>query len=205
MLCFWNWLKHSLWFSFLVSNEVCSVILAKWENLTRKLFPNVVKFLRILNGILKEIWHANYMLIDFFSPFPFYLCAKLLQSCWTPCEPMDYSPPGSSVRGTLQARILEWVAIPSSRGSSWPRDRTCIFCVFCTGRGISLPLTPPELVILFLCFPGGPTIKASVCMLFTYIYSIFACKIPWTEEPGGLQSTGSQRVRYNWAHIHTCT
>ena len=46
---------HSLWFSFLVSDEICSVILAKWENLTRKLFPNIVKFLRILNGILKEI------------------------------------------------------------------------------------------------------------------------------------------------------
>ena len=139
---------HSLWFSFLVSDEVCSVILAKWENLTRKLFPNIVKFLRILNGILKEIWHANYMLIDP-SPFPFYLYAKLLQSCWTLCEPMDYSPPGSSVSGILQAKILDWVAMPFSRRSSWSRDWTCIFCVFCIGRGISLPLTPPELVILF--------------------------------------------------------
>ena len=41
------------------------------------------------------------------------LCAKLLQSCPTPCNPMDYSPPGSSVHGILQARILEWVAMPS--------------------------------------------------------------------------------------------
>ena len=40
------------------------------------------------------------------------------------CDPMDCSPPGSSVHGILQARILEWVAIPFSRGSSQPRDRT---------------------------------------------------------------------------------
>ena len=41
---------------------------------------------------------------------------------------MDCSPPGISVHGILQARILEWVAIPFSRGSSWPNDRTHIFC-----------------------------------------------------------------------------
>ena len=40
-----------------------------------------------------------------------------------------YSPPGSSVPGILQARILEWVAIPSSRASSWPRDRTQVSCI----------------------------------------------------------------------------
>ena len=47
----------------------------------------------------------------------------LLQSCPTPCSPIDYSPPGSSVHGILQAGILEWTAMPSSRGSSRPRDR----------------------------------------------------------------------------------
>ena len=50
---------------------------------------------------------------------------------------MDCSPPGSSVRGILQARILEWVAISSSRGSSRPRDQTHISCI---GRWILLPL-----------------------------------------------------------------
>ena len=48
------------------------------------------------------------------------------QSCPTLCDPMDCSPPGSSVHGILQARILEWVACPFSKGSSQPRDRTCI-------------------------------------------------------------------------------
>ena len=45
------------------------------------------------------------------------VCAKSLQSCPTLCDPMDYSPPGFSVHGILQARIVEWVAMPSSRGS----------------------------------------------------------------------------------------
>ena len=46
---------------------------------------------------------------------------KSFKSCPTLCDPMGCSPPGSSVHGILQARILEWVAMPSSRGSSRPR------------------------------------------------------------------------------------
>ena len=49
-------------------------------------------------------------------------CAKSLQSFLTLCDPMDCSLPGSSVSGILQARILEWVAMPFSRASSQPRD-----------------------------------------------------------------------------------
>ena len=51
------------------------------------------------------------------------------QSCLTLCSPMDWSPPGSSVHGTLQVRILEWVATPFSRGSSWPRTQTQVSCI----------------------------------------------------------------------------
>ena len=47
--------------------------------------------------------------------------SEITQSCLTLCGPMDYRPPDSSVLGILQARILEWVAIPFSRGSSQPR------------------------------------------------------------------------------------
>ena len=57
------------------------------------------------------------------------------QSCPTLCEPMDCSPPGSSVHGILQARLLEWAAIPFSQGTSWPRDRTQVSRIagsFCT-------------------------------------------------------------------------
>ena len=62
--------------------------------------------------------------------------AKLLQSCPTLRSLMDCSPPVSSVHGTLQARILECVAVPSSRESSWPRDRTCVSYVSCIGRRV---------------------------------------------------------------------
>ena len=52
------------------------------------------------------------------------------------CDPMDCNPPGSSVHGIVQARLLEWVAISFSRGSSQPRDQTCVSCVSCIGRWI---------------------------------------------------------------------
>ena len=51
------------------------------------------------------------------------------QSYPTLCDPMDHSLPGSSVHGILQARILEWVAMPSSRGSFQPRDQTQVSCI----------------------------------------------------------------------------
>ena len=60
-------------------------------------------------------------------------CAKSLQSCPTLCVRMDHGLPGSSVLGILQARILEWVVMPSSRGSSQPRDQTLIFYASCIG------------------------------------------------------------------------
>ena len=53
----------------------------------------------------------------------------IAQSCPTLCDSMDCSPPGFSVHGILQARILEWVAMPSSRESSWPKDRTEVSCI----------------------------------------------------------------------------
>ena len=63
------------------------------------------------------------------------LCAKSLQSSLTLCDPMVYSPPGSAVHGILQARILKWLAIPSSRGSSGPRDHTHVPCISCFAGG----------------------------------------------------------------------
>ena len=61
------------------------------------------------------------------------------QSCLTLCDPMNCSLLGSSVHGTLQARILEWVAISFSRGSSQPRDQTQVSCIVAD----SLPSEPP--------------------------------------------------------------
>ena len=62
--------------------------------------------------------------------------SEVAQSCLTLCNPMAYSPPGSSIHGILQARILEWVAISFSRGSSQPRDWTHVSCI--VGRRFNL-------------------------------------------------------------------
>ena len=82
-----------------------------------------------------------------------HMCAKSLQSCWTLCDTMDCSPPGSSIHGILQARILQWVAVPSYRGSSLLREGTCILDVG------SLPPVPP-----------GKPIHVCVC--------VCVCRIP---------------------------
>ena len=64
-------------------------------------------------------------------------CVRLFANPWTVC-----SPPGSSVHGILQARKLEWVALPSSRGSSPPRDQTWVSCIaggFFTAKSAGKP------------------------------------------------------------------
>ena len=57
------------------------------------------------------------------------MCVLVAQSCLTLWDPVDCSPPGSSVHGILQVRILEWVTIPFFRPSFWPRDRTWVSCI----------------------------------------------------------------------------
>ena len=66
---------------------------------------------------------------------------KVAQSCPILCDPVDGSPPGSSVHGISQARILEWVAIPFSMGSSQPQDGTQVPCI---GRWIPDHLSHQE-------------------------------------------------------------
>ena len=185
---------------------------------------------------------------------------EVAQSCPTLCDPVDCSPPGSSVHWILQARILEWVAISFSKGSSRPRDQTLVSHVSCTGRQIlyckrhlesliythilgriiyqkifrrfkmtmtfrlcywtncitdirkfaHVNITPPSWVIASLV---AQRLKHLPPMWETWVRSlgredplekemathssILAWRIPWTEEPGGLQSTGSQRVRHD--------
>ena len=79
------------------------------------------------------------------------------------CDPMDCSPPGFSVHGILQSRILEWVAIPSSRGSSWLVDWTRVSYVTCVGSGllptratweVPLPPHPPYTVGIWVPVPN---------------------------------------------------
>ena len=70
----------------------------------------------------------------------------VFQSCLTLCDPVDCSPPGSSLHGHPQARILELVSMPSSRGPFQPRDPTCIFYISCIGRQ----------VLYHKCYLGSP-------------------------------------------------
>ena len=71
-----------------------------------------------------------------YSHFNVCVPANLLQACLTLCDPMDYSLPGSSVHGILQARILEWIAMPPSRESSRSRDWACVSYVSCIGKRV---------------------------------------------------------------------
>ena len=84
-----------------------------------------------------------------FSAILYHPCAcSVAQSCLTLCNPMNCGLPGFSVHGISQSRILEWVAISLSKGSSQPRDQTCVSC---TGRRILFFTTEPLGEILQVC------------------------------------------------------
>ena len=80
-----------------------------------------------------------------------HMCAKSLQLCWTFCIPKDCSPQGSSVCGIFQARILEWVAIPSSRGSCQPRAQMCVSASQASAGGF-FTTEPPGKSLFHLIF-----------------------------------------------------
>ena len=75
----------------------------------------------------RNIIHSSYIVL---------CCAKSLQSCLTLWDPIDCCPPDSSVQGSLQARLREWLSKSSSRRSSWSGNRTHLSCVSCIGRQI---------------------------------------------------------------------
>ena len=177
---------------------------------------------------------------------------------------MHCSLPGSSIQIILQARILEWIAIPLSRGSPWPSDQTQVSCI--AGRFFTVWVTREtqyktieylrvkntdrwpsphpcintnnnkhcnlcnyhlssvcnpiryklsSLVFFFVIINVAQSVKNLPAVQETQVRSlmwedppekemaihssILAWKISWTEEPGGLQSMGSQRVRHDWA------
>ena len=129
------------------------------------------------------------------------MCATSLQSCTTLCNPVDSSLPGSSVHGILQARILEWVATPSSRGIFLTHGQNpCLLCLLHWLVGSLPSVLRGKLKIAYYSF-------LRTLNLYFYILnlplekemathsSILAWEIPRVEEPGGLQSMGSQRVR----------
>ena len=86
--------------------------------------------------------------------------AKSLQWCLSPCDPRDCNLPGSSVHGILQARTVEWDAMPSSRGSSQPRDQTCISCLLHWQGGF---------FTTFLAPPGKPKETITKCNIVSWM------------------------------------
>ena len=107
------------------------------------------------------------------------LCLVALP-CLTLCDPMDCSPPGSSVHGVLQARILEWIAI-SSGGSSPPRDRNWVSCI--AGR-------------LFTIWATGKTCSISLLLLLCHFSHVRLSVTPWTVAYQAPLSMGFSRQEY---------
>ena len=115
------------------------------------------------------------------------VCMLSCSVCLTLCDPLDCSLPGSSVLGILQARILERVAIYSSRGSSWPKDWTCISCI-AGGFFIIEPLGKPFAAIII---PKSHIIK----VYFLFIMS----NIDWqgsSVHPKPLENSNQQKPQH---------
>ena len=99
------------------------------------------------------------------------LSQKVLVSQWclTLCNPMDCSLPGSSVHGILQARILEWVAILFSKGSSWPRDQILLSCI--AGRFFTVWATR-EAPIRYIYIYGNRFFQYGLLFLFLAVFGV---------------------------------
>ena len=109
------------------------------------------------------------------------MCAQLLQSCPTLCNPTDCSPPGSSVHGILHARILEWVAMPSSKRSSQPRNWAdvsgllhCRQILSCWATGEALI---PDSLYLLLSYPILPLPQVNSSFLSVSVGLHYFCYI----------------------------
>ena len=103
------------------------------------LYANQIIMIFLLSAILSFCWCCC-------------CCCLVTKSSWTLCNPMDCSPPGSSVHGIFQARILEWLPFPSPEDLPWPRDRTQVSCL--AGRlFITEPLRKATLFLSW-CFPA---------------------------------------------------
>ena len=115
------------WNDKTIATEIRAVV-AKVGNIERRLTTK--KHEGTLWVIEKSIILTSVVALSFIILSNFIcLKVKVAQLCTTLCDPMDYGLPGSSVHGIFQARILEWVAVPFSRGASQPRDRTQVSCI----------------------------------------------------------------------------
>ena len=115
-------------------------------------------------------------------------------------DPMDCSPPGTSVYGIFQARILKWVAISFSRVSFWSKDQTLVSWI-ASGFFTNWDTREALFTVYLSIIPFNRWIKRcrDTENAMAMHSSTLAWKIPWTEEPGRLQSMGLLRVGHDWA------
>ena len=112
------------------------------------------------------------------------------QLCPSLCNPMDCSPPGSSVHGILLARTLEWIAIPFSRGSSWSRDRTRVSCI--AGRFFTIWAT--RVAIMLIMGSLNNCDRPQHHIIYRIIEKLTVFVMPaWSK---GLGDVASQRNKY---------
>ena len=128
------------------------------------------------------MWTKNYLSLP-------RVCVLVAQLCLTLCDPVDHGLPDSSVRGILQARILEWVAIPFSMGSSQPKDSTRVSCI--AGRFFTVWVTLEALFPLILS-----SMKRRALHIQHYVFTILL------RLPGHTERQYSQPpLKMDWDHF----
>ena len=100
------------------------------------IFQCICQWVAMIYSIITSVLVLIYPSFEHHGLACCFCCCLVTRSCLTLSDPMNCSPPVSSVHGTFQAKILEQVAIIFSRGSSWPRDQTHISWVSCTAKRI---------------------------------------------------------------------
>ena len=150
----------------------------------------------------------------YFKEITFVRVCLVTQSCPTPCDPMDWAHQAPLSMGILQATILVWVAMPSSRVSSQPGDWTRSPALQANSLPAELSgkaeitfintntiFIPP--MLYWVGHDWSNLVVVGVCCIAEKAgathSSALAWKIPWMEEPGGLQSMWSVRVGHDWA------
>ena len=136
-----RWSSHirlAVWVRYQSSGVVTAVLLSYSDSYVQyylDFFPHIINPDFVVKYFKKFLMNSNHTYICMYVYVPVCMCVCVLSCVWL-CGPLDCSPPGSSVCGIFQARILEPVAISYSSGSSWPRDRTQVSCISCIGRRI---------------------------------------------------------------------